>query len=142
VQGRREAQGKLFEPYPREGETVLESVKEAIAVGERAGIPVDIIHLKIAEQKLWGRMNEVISLIEAARKAWRQTYKPTFIRNAGNNNLASIIPPWAHEGGTGTLLERTQGHVATAATQKGNSRRHPRLVQPLHGRWRRLGHGC
>src|SRR5947207_14146481 len=51
-----------------EGDGVLDSVKEAIAIGERAGLPVDIIHIKIADQKLWGRMDEVIALIEAARK--------------------------------------------------------------------------
>ena len=46
---------------------MFDAVKEAIAIGERAGVPVDIIHLKIADQKYWGRMNEVVALIEAAR---------------------------------------------------------------------------
>ena len=89
-----------------EGETVLDSVKEAIAVGERAGIPVDIIHLKIAEQKLWGRMNEAIALIEAARKRGVNVQANVYPYTRGNNNLASIIPPWAHEGGTAKMLER------------------------------------
>ena len=26
----------------------------------------------------------------------------------GNNNLASIVPPWAHEGGTAKMLQRLQ----------------------------------
>jgi len=50
-----------------EGTGVIEAVKEAIAVGERAGVPVDVIHLKIADQQLWGRMNELVALIEEAR---------------------------------------------------------------------------
>ena len=54
------------------GPACFDAVKEAIAVGERAGVPVDIIHLKIADQKYWGRMNEVVALIEAARSARRQ----------------------------------------------------------------------
>ena len=45
------------------------SVKEAIEIGERAGVPVDVIHLKIADQKFWGRMSEVVSLIEDAGAA-------------------------------------------------------------------------
>jgi N-acyl-D-amino-acid deacylase len=50
-----------------EGTGVFDSVKEAIEIGERAGVPVDVIHLKIADQKCWGRMNEIIELIEQAR---------------------------------------------------------------------------
>jgi N-acyl-D-aspartate/D-glutamate deacylase len=89
-----------------EGDGVIESVKEAIAIGEQAGVPVDIIHIKIADQKLWGRMNEVVALIEAARKRDINVQSNIYPYTRGNNNLASIIPPWAHEGGTGKMLER------------------------------------
>lgn len=44
-----------------EGAGVFRSVEEAIAIGKGAGIRVDIIHLKIADKKLWGRRNEIIS---------------------------------------------------------------------------------
>jgi N-acyl-D-amino-acid deacylase len=89
-----------------EGSEVFASVKEAIAIGERAGVPVDIIHLKIADQKYWGRMNEVVDLIEAARKRGVNVQANVYPYTRGSNNLASIIPPWAHEGGTARLLER------------------------------------
>ena len=59
--------GGLFSSHIRnEGTGVFDAVKEAITVGERAGVPVDIIHIKIADQKYWGRMDEIIALIEAA----------------------------------------------------------------------------
>lgn len=89
-----------------EGLGVFDSIKEAIAVGERAGLPVDIIHLKIADEKYWGRMNEVIKLIEDARKRGVNVQANVYPYTRGNNNLASIIPPWAHEGGTAKMLER------------------------------------
>jgi N-acyl-D-aspartate/D-glutamate deacylase len=99
--------GGLFSTHHRnEGTGVFEGVKEAIAVGERAGIPVDIIHLKIADQKLWGRMNEVIALIEAARQRGVNVQANVYPYTRGNNDLASIIPPWAHEGGTAAMLTR------------------------------------
>ena len=85
---------------------MFDAVKEAIAIGERAGVPVDIIHLKIADQKYWGRMNEVVALIEAARKRGVNVQANVYPYTRGNNNLASIIPPWAHEGGTAKMLER------------------------------------
>jgi N-acyl-D-aspartate/D-glutamate deacylase len=89
-----------------EGTGVFKAVKEAIEVGERAGIPVDIIHLKIAEEKFWGRMKEVIALIEAARKQGVDVQANVYPYTRGNNNLVSIIPPWAHEGGKAELLKR------------------------------------
>jgi N-acyl-D-aspartate/D-glutamate deacylase len=99
--------GGLFSTHNRnEGTGVLQAIAEAIAVGERAGVPVDVIHIKIADQKLWGRMNEVVALIEAARKRGVNVQANVYPYTRGNNNLASIIPPWAHEGGTARLLER------------------------------------
>ncbi len=89
-----------------EGLGVFDAVKEAIAVGERAGIPVDIIHIKIADQKYWGRMNEIVKLIDEARKRSVNVQANIYPYTRGNNNLASIIPPWAHEGGTAKMLDR------------------------------------
>ena len=54
--------GGIFSSHIRnEGTEVLKAVNEAIAIGEQAHIPVDIIHMKIAEQKLWGRMNKIVA---------------------------------------------------------------------------------
>jgi N-acyl-D-amino-acid deacylase len=105
---------KVIKPYGgiyashirNEGTGVFEAVKEAIAIGERAGVPVDILHLKIADQKLWGHMNEVVALIEEARKQGVDVQANVYPYTRGNNNLASIIPPWAHEGGTTQMLAR------------------------------------
>jgi N-acyl-D-aspartate/D-glutamate deacylase len=89
-----------------EGVEVLAAVREAIAIGERAGIPVDIIHLKIADQKLWGRMNEVVALIEEARRRGVEVQANVYPYTRGQNDLVSIVPPWAHEGGKKELLVR------------------------------------
>jgi N-acyl-D-aspartate/D-glutamate deacylase len=99
--------GGLFSTHNRnEGTGVLEAVGEAIAVGERAGVRVDVIHLKIADQKLWGGMDKVVALIESARKRGVDVQANVYPYTRGHNNLASIIPPWAHEGGTKRMLER------------------------------------
>lgn len=89
-----------------EGTEVFSSVNEAIEIGRRAGVPVDIIHLKIADQQYWGRMNEVVKLIQDARDEGINVQANVYPYTRGNNNLVSIIPPWAHEGGTDELLSR------------------------------------
>lgn len=102
--------GGIFSSHMRnEGTGIFDSVKEVIAIAERAGIPADAIHLKIADQQYWGRMNEVVGMIEEARRRGVNVQANVYPYTRGNNNLASIVPPWAHEGGNQKMLERL-GH--------------------------------
>jgi N-acyl-D-aspartate/D-glutamate deacylase len=99
--------GGIFSSHIRnEGTGVFDAIREAMAVAERARVPADIIHIKIADQQYWGRMNEIIGLIEAARTRGVQVQANIYPYTRGNNNLSSIVPPWAHEGGTTRILER------------------------------------
>jgi N-acyl-D-aspartate/D-glutamate deacylase len=99
--------GGLYASHIRnEGTTVLDAVKEAISIGEQADVPVDIIHLKIAEQTLWGRMKEIVALIDQARQRGVNIQAHVYPYTRGNNDLVTIIPPWAHEGGKQALLGR------------------------------------
>jgi N-acyl-D-aspartate/D-glutamate deacylase len=99
--------GGIYSSHIRnEGTGVLDAVAEAIAIGERAGVPVDVIHIKIADQGLWGRMSDVIRLIEWARRRGVDVQANVYPYTRGNNDLASIIPPWAHEGGKEAMLAR------------------------------------
>jgi len=99
--------GGLYSTHIRnEGTGVFEAVNEAIEIGRQAGVPVDIIHLKIADQTFWGRMNEIVEQINAARTEGLNIQANVYPYTRGNNNLVSIIPPWAHEGGRQKLLER------------------------------------
>ena len=69
-------------------------------------VPVDIIHLKIADQSLWGRMRDVVGLIDEARREGVNVQANVYPYTRGNNDLVSIIPPWAHEGGKAQLIAR------------------------------------
>lgn len=89
-----------------EGNGVFASVAEAIEIGRRAKLPVDIIHLKIAERTMWGRMPELVALIATARARGQAVEANVYPYRAGQNNLASIVPPWAHEGGAAALVAR------------------------------------
>jgi N-acyl-D-aspartate/D-glutamate deacylase len=111
--------GGIFSSHIRnEGLGVFDSVKEVIAVGERAGVPVDVIHIKIADEKYWGRMKDVVALIEDARKRGVNVQANVYPYTRGNNNLATIIPPWAHEGGRAKFLERLKDPKDRARMKK------------------------
>jgi N-acyl-D-aspartate/D-glutamate deacylase len=99
--------GGLYSSHIRnEGTGVFDAVKEAITIGRRARVPVDIIHLKIADQSLWGRMAEIAALFEQARLEGVNVQSNVYPYTRGNNDLVSIVPPWAHEGGKEQLLAR------------------------------------
>ena len=99
--------GGIYSSHIRdEGEGVFRAIAEAIAVGKGAGIPVDIIHMKIAHKNLWGHANEIVAMVQKARDAGLDVRANVYPYTAGQNNLSSIIPPWAHDGGRAQLMER------------------------------------
>ncbi|HLY08341.1 MAG TPA: amidohydrolase family protein, partial [Planctomycetota bacterium] len=111
--------GGIYSTHQRnEGTGVFESVQEAIAIGERAGVPVDIIHLKIADQQNWGKMKDIVALIEGARRRGVNVQANIYPYTRGNNNLATILPPWAHEGGHERLMARLKDPAERARMKK------------------------
>jgi dihydroorotase/N-acyl-D-amino-acid deacylase len=107
--------GGIYSSHIRdEGEGVFRAIDEAIQVGKGAAIPVDILHMKIAHKKLWGRANEIIAMVQRARDEGTNI-APTYSHTAGQNNLSSIVPPWAHDGGREKMLERLKDPAARSA---------------------------
>ncbi|MEO8663845.1 MAG: amidohydrolase family protein, partial [Bryobacteraceae bacterium] len=87
--------GGIYSTHLRtEGRGVFEAVREAIAISRRAQLPVDIIHLKIAEHEMWGQMPELVGTIAAARAQGQDVQANVYPYRAGQNDLDSIIPPW------------------------------------------------
>lgn len=99
--------GGLFLIHIRtEGEGIDTAVREALEVGEKAQVPVEILHLKIADRRLWGKMKEVCDLIEDARSRGIKAAADQYPYVAGQNNLVALVPPWAMEGGRDRMLRR------------------------------------
>jgi N-acyl-D-amino-acid deacylase len=99
--------GGIFVAHIRnEGTEVFAAIREVIEIARRAGITVEILHIKIADQSLWGKMVDVVKLVEGARKEGLNVAADVYPYTRGNNNLSSIIPPWAHEGGNAAMLAR------------------------------------
>jgi N-acyl-D-aspartate/D-glutamate deacylase len=90
-----------------EGKELIQSIEEAIIIGERGGLPVEIYHLKAAYQPGWGRlMREAGEKIEQARARGVDVAADVYLYTAGGTGLDSVIPSWAFEGGRAKLLER------------------------------------
>jgi N-acyl-D-amino-acid deacylase len=95
-----------------ESDEILPAVDEAIRIGREAKVPVEIWHIKVAGKRNFGRMPEVIAKIDVARKAGVDIAADTYAYTAWFNSLSAMVPPWAHDGGTGKLLERLKDPAA------------------------------
>jgi N-acyl-D-aspartate/D-glutamate deacylase len=100
--------GGIYASHIRgEGREVVQSVDEAIAIGEGAGLPVEVFHLKVAYQPGWGAlMSEIGKHVEQARQRGVDVAADLYVYTAGGTGLEATIPSWAHEGGRKALLER------------------------------------
>jgi N-acyl-D-aspartate/D-glutamate deacylase/amino acid transporter len=100
--------GGIYASHIRgEGAEVVDAVSEAIHIGERAGTPVEIFHLKVADQPSWGKLMHVVrDSVEAARARGVDVAADMYVYTAGGTGLEATIPSWAHEGGTDSLKKR------------------------------------
>lgn len=98
-----------------EGEELVQSIEEAITIGEKGGLPVEIYHLKAAYQPGWGKlMLAAGEKIEAARARGVDVAADMYVYTAGGTGLDSVIPSWAFDGGRVKLLERLKDPVIRA----------------------------
>src|SRR5438477_3629994 len=100
--------GGIYASHIRgEGKEVVQAVGEAIAIGERAGMPVEVFHLKVAHKPGWGiLMDSVRAEVEAARARGVDVAAYLYVYTAGGTGLEATIPSWAFEGGDDSLKAR------------------------------------
>ena len=99
--------GGIYASHIRdEGEKMLESVKEAIEIGEEAGLPVEISHHKAEGKANWGKVKESLKMIEDVRGRGIDITCDVYPYVAASTVLSAELPQWAHEGGTEKLVQR------------------------------------
>lgn len=75
-----------------EADRTLEAVREAIAIGERARIPVQITHIKLGTVGVWGQAAEVIALVEGAQRRGVDVTADAYPYLAWHSNLKVLVP--------------------------------------------------
>lgn len=101
-----------------EGERLVEAVEEAIEIGRRAKVPVEIYHLKAVGRENWAKMPTVIERIEAARRSGLDVQANMYPYAASGTGLTACLPDWT--AADGKLFE----NLASAAVR-------PRLLKEM-----------
>ncbi len=78
-----------------EADKFIEGIDEAIEIGKKAGVPVEIYHLKAAGRRNWHKMPLAVARIEAARAEGMDIGADMYTYIAGSTGLAACMPPWA-----------------------------------------------
>ncbi|WP_395612925.1 amidohydrolase family protein [Allosphingosinicella sp.] len=89
-----------------EGDRLLESVDELIEIARRAHAPAEIYHLKMAGRDNWGRYDDVVRRIEAARAAGLRITADMYTYVAGATGLDAAMPLWVQAGGREAWIQR------------------------------------
>ncbi len=91
--------GRYFTHMRNEGDRLLEAIDEALRIGKAAGTPVHIYHLKTAGQANWGKMDQALARIRAARADGQQVGVDVYpYINNGLGIRALLHPRHAAEG--------------------------------------------
>jgi len=99
--------GGIYTSHIRgEGDPLIEAVAEAIEIGEKANIPVEISHHKACGIENWGKVKKTLRMMQEARSRDMDVTCDVYPYTACGTDLVSMIPNWAHEGGIGKLRER------------------------------------
>jgi N-acyl-D-amino-acid deacylase len=100
------ANGIYFSHIRSEAENLLGAIAEAIEIGRRAGVPVQIAHLKAEGRSNWGKAEAALEAIDKARAQGVDITFDVYPYTAWNTSLAQLLPTWARAGGPEAIVER------------------------------------
>ncbi len=99
--------GAIYASHIRgEGATLMEALDEAICIGKKSGVRVEVSHLKAMGKDNWGRGNEALLKLERARQEDVDIAADQYPYEATSTSLTALVPSWAHAGGVSELLKK------------------------------------
>ncbi len=105
--------GGIYATHVRgESYSLIEAVEEAIEIGEKAGVPVQVSHHKAAGKDNWGKVKETLKLMAEARGRGVEITCDAYPYTAAMTMLAATLPRWAQEGGVDALIERIKNPIS------------------------------
>jgi N-acyl-D-aspartate/D-glutamate deacylase len=127
-----DANGVYITHMRSEADDFLEAVEETLEIGRRAGVAVEIYHLKVAGAENWPKMTQVIELLNQARSAGQDVTSDMYPYIAGGTGLSSIFPP--HLSADGKFYDNLRDPVVRQQARR-------EALQPSPG-WEAMGKLC
>jgi N-acyl-D-amino-acid deacylase len=113
-----------------ERETIVDALIEAIEIGERAGVPVQVSH-NCPKYGGHGKLKEMFEIYEKARTRGVEVTLDNDAHTDLNPNLSQVLPQWAQAGGNKKIVERLRDPKTRERIKK-------EIIEDKHGRWDRI----
>jgi N-acyl-D-amino-acid deacylase len=104
----REKDGILIAHIRNEQDSLFQALNEFISVGRQSGCRIQVSHLKCMGKNQWGKMEEVLGLLEQAAREGVDVSFDQYPYDASCTSLSILLPGWAVEGGWGDFRRRLQ----------------------------------
>jgi N-acyl-D-amino-acid deacylase len=75
------------------------AIREAISIGERAGVQVHISHFKVQGPNQWGSAQQRLDLVKSAAARGLRIAVDQYPYTASSTGLVVLLPSWLSEGG-------------------------------------------
>jgi N-acyl-D-amino-acid deacylase len=117
--------GGLYATHMRsEGDQLLESVADVLALSRETGIQVQISHLKTSGPANWHKIDALLEMIGRARAEGVNVQADRYPYTAAGTDLDVVLPDWASAGGRDAILanlrdEGTRARVETELNAEG-----------------------
>ncbi|MBX7103979.1 MAG: D-aminoacylase [Gemmataceae bacterium] len=100
--------GGLYATHMRDEEAgLLGSIEEALTIGQQAGLPVHISHLKAGAKSVWGKSGDAVGLIRQARNRGQRVTADQYPYLGWSTGLAAVaLPPHLRRGTEAEYLAR------------------------------------
>jgi N-acyl-D-amino-acid deacylase len=89
-----------------EGDSVTQAIEEALTIGREANIPVQISHFKLSGQQNWGRSQETLSMVAAARQSGLDVTIDQYPYTASSTSLSTLLPDAVQADGQDSIVAR------------------------------------
>ena len=85
---------------------ITEAIEEAITIGEKNNLTVQISHIKLADDEVWGETERITKPVDDARARGVDVFLDQYPYTATSSGFTSSFPSWVFEGGRDRFLER------------------------------------
>jgi N-acyl-D-amino-acid deacylase len=102
-----EDHGGVYTTHIRgESHELVEAVREAVNIGEKTKVKLEISHLKAMGKKNWGLQEEAINIIESSRMSGVDVNFDVYPYTITGSVLYILLPDWVAEGGKAAMIQR------------------------------------
>lgn len=91
-----------------QAEHIIDSIEEAIKIGEENGLTIQLSHIKLTRESVWGQIERIVDPVEAAHARGIKVYLDQYPYTAASTGFTSSFPSWVYEGGSDKFMRRLE----------------------------------